>query len=95
MQMNLPNQFFTDQQALYGCGCVCNRLRGSELIQAAFNFNPRWLALLVSEIIAVYGTYASRNAHVPSDYFLSILNGCLILALPWAEPCSLRLRRRG
>jgi len=78
MLITLPNQFFTDQSFFTVAGAsaivfvVCNS------IQAAFNFNPRWLALLVSEVIALYGTYASRNANVPSDYFLSLLNGCLI-----------------
>jgi len=51
---------------------VCNAL------QAALNFNPKWLALALSEAVAIYGTYAAQSAHVPSDYFIATLNGCLI-----------------
>jgi len=51
---------------------VCNTL------QSALNFNPRWLALAVAQAVALYGTHAAQNAIVPSDYFLSVLNGCLI-----------------
>ena len=67
MSLALPNQFFTDQSFLTVAGAsaavfvVCNSL------QAAFNFNPRWLALVVAEFIAFYGTYVSNNIHVPSD----------------------------
>ncbi|HZU29048.1 MAG TPA: hypothetical protein VFA04_26225 [Bryobacteraceae bacterium] len=53
MQASLPNQFFTDQSFFTVAGAsaivfvVCNS------IQAAFNFNPRWLALAVSDVIAL------------------------------------------
>jgi hypothetical protein len=71
MQMPLSNQFFTDQSFFTVAGAsgivfvVCNS------IQAAFNFNPRWLALLASVVIALCGTYASHNAHVTSNYGLT------------------------
>jgi hypothetical protein len=47
-------------------------------LQAALNFNPRWLALVMSEIVAVFGMYEAHSAAVPSDYFIAVLNGCLI-----------------
>jgi hypothetical protein len=74
----IPNSFFTSESFVSLAGSaaivfvVCNAL------QAAFNFNPRWLALAISEAVAFYGTWASGNSHVPSDYFISLLNGCLI-----------------
>jgi len=76
----IPSTFFTSESfaSLAGAAAivfvVCNAL------QAAFNFNPKWLALAVSEAVAIYGTWASGNAHVPSDFFVSALNGCLIFA---------------
>jgi hypothetical protein len=76
----IPNTFFTSESFVSLAGAaaivfvVCNAL------QAAFNFNPRWLALAISEAVALYGMWASGNAHVPSDYFVSLLNGCLIFA---------------
>jgi hypothetical protein len=74
----IPNSFFTNASFVSLAGSsaivfvVCNAL------QAAFNFNPRWLAFTVSELIAVYGVWASGNVHVPSDFFVAVLNGCLI-----------------
>jgi hypothetical protein len=74
----MPKDFFTADSFYSLAGAsgmvfvVCNALQG------ALNFNPRWLALAFAEIVAVYGTYASHAAIVPSDYFISILNGCLI-----------------
>jgi hypothetical protein len=76
----IPSSFFTTESfaSLAGSAAivfvVCNAL------QAALNFNPRWLALAISEAVAIYGTWASGNAHVPSDFFVSFLNGCLIFA---------------
>lgn len=76
----IPNTFFTTESfaSLAGSAAivfvVCNAL------QAALNFNPRWLALAVSQAVAIYGTWASGNVHVPSDFFISFLNGCLIFA---------------
>lgn len=76
----IPSSFFTAGSfaSLAGSAAivfvVCNAL------QAALNFNPRWLALAVAEAVAIYGTWASGNAHVPSDFFISLLNGCLIFA---------------
>jgi len=76
----IPSTFFTNESFVTLAGSaaivfvVCNAL------QSAFNFNPRWLALAVAELIAIYGTAASGNNHVPSDYFVSLLNGCLIFA---------------
>ena len=51
---------------------ICNA------VQAALNFNPKWLALLLSEAIAIFATIDSSAPHVPSDYFITVLNGCLI-----------------
>jgi hypothetical protein len=74
----LPDQFFSGESFLTLAGAsgmvfiVCNAL------QASLNFNPRWLALAVAEVIAIFGTAISHSTVVPSDYFVSLLNGCLI-----------------
>jgi hypothetical protein len=74
----MPHSFFTNQSFFTLAGAsaivfvVCNAL------QSALNFNPKWLALVLAELVALYGTHASQNALVPSDYFLAALNGCLI-----------------
>jgi hypothetical protein len=74
----MTKDFFTSESFYSLAGAsgmvyvVCNAL------QAALNFNPRWLALVLAEVIAVFGTYAAQSARVPSDYFVAVLNGCLI-----------------
>jgi hypothetical protein len=75
---DVPGHFFSADSfsSLAGASgivfVVCNALQG------AFNFNPRWLALALAQIIAIYGAYVTHNAAVPSDYFVVVLNGCLI-----------------
>jgi hypothetical protein len=50
---------------------VCNGL------QKAFNFNPRWLALLVAQIIVLVGVYAVGKREL-LDYFVGVINGFLV-----------------
>lgn len=74
----MPSTFFTNESFFSLAGAtaivfvVCNTL------QRVFNFNPKWLALLLSEIVAVFGAWSTARQHVPSDYFIAVLNGCLI-----------------
>ena len=76
--MDLPPDFFTNRSFVSLAGCsgivfiVCNTLQG------ALNFNPRWLALVLSELVAIYGAHLANTPRVPSDYFIAALNGCLI-----------------
>lgn len=50
---------------------VCNGL------QRAFNFNPRWLALLVAQIIILVGVATVSKGEL-LDYFVGIINGFLV-----------------
>jgi len=74
----LPSSFFTGGSFASLAGSAAIVFVVCNAVQSAFNFNPRWLALGVAEAVAIYGTWASGNGHVPSDYFVSLLNGCLI-----------------
>lgn len=74
----MHNQFFSNQSFLSLAGASGMVFVMSNALQGAFNFNPRWLALALAEIIAVYGTYLGNGNSVPSDYVVSLLNGCLI-----------------
>lgn len=75
--MELPKEFFTLQSMVTLAGAagatfvVCNGL------QKAFNFNPRWLALVVAQVIVLAGT-ASTGATRPIDYLVGIINGFLV-----------------
>jgi hypothetical protein len=44
--------------------------------QAAFNFNPRWLALATAMAISMFAVYHNKGG--PSDYFVGVVNGFLI-----------------
>jgi len=74
----LPSTFFTAGSFASLAGSAAIVFVVCNAAQSAFNFNPKWLALFVAEAVAIYGTWASGNAHVPSDYFVALLNGCLI-----------------
>ena len=51
----------------------------SNTVQRAFNYNPKWFALVLAELVALLGTYgATGTAHVPTDAAVAVLNGCLI-----------------
>src|SRR5947208_2238656 len=48
-------------------------------VQAAFDKNPRWLGLLIAEILSITGTYISHKPDVDwTDYFVAVVNGFLI-----------------
>src|SRR5690242_13593888 len=72
----IPKEFFTLQSMLTLSGAtgatfvVCNGL------QTAFNFNPRWLALGVAQVIVLTGTYLSGGSGV--DFFIGVINGFLV-----------------
>jgi hypothetical protein len=75
--MELPKDFYTIQSMLTLSGStgatffVCNGL------QQAFDFNPKWLALLVAQAIVLTGVYVSGERS-PIDYFIGIVNGFLV-----------------
>jgi hypothetical protein len=77
-KMALPDQFFSD--ASFGSLASASGIVFvvSNALQGALNFNPKWFALVLSEAVAIYGTYLAHSAAVPSDYFISVLNGCLV-----------------
>jgi hypothetical protein len=72
----VPKEFFTLQSMLTLSGAtgatfvICNGL------QTAFNFNPRWLALAVAQLIVLIGTHLSGGSGV--DYFIAVINGFLV-----------------
>ncbi len=73
---SLPQEFFTLQSMLTLGGASTATWLICNVLQHVTNFNPRWLALLLAEVFATYGTYI--NAHVPSDFVVALVNGFLI-----------------
>ncbi|HEV3076139.1 MAG TPA: hypothetical protein VHB47_17090 [Thermoanaerobaculia bacterium] len=75
--MALPKEFFTPESMFTLAGAsgstfvICNSL------QKAFDFNPRWLALLVAQAVVLVGT-ASSGANAVPDYLVGVVNGFLV-----------------
>jgi hypothetical protein len=74
--MEIPKEFFTLQSMLTLTGAtgavfvICNGL------QAALNFNPKWLALAIALIISILGVVQTGGKGI--DYFVGVVNGFLI-----------------
>jgi hypothetical protein len=48
-------------------------------LQAAIGFNPRWLALVIAQVLCTFGVYASHpDGALASDYFIGAVNGFLV-----------------
>ncbi|MER9228944.1 hypothetical protein NKI39_25590 [Mesorhizobium sp. M0664] len=77
MSSQLPNDFFTIQSMLTLSGAtgatfvICNGL------QQAFNFNPKWLGLLVAQLIVGAGVAASGGDGLIA-YLVGLINGFLV-----------------
>ncbi len=75
--MEVPKDFFTLQSMLTLSGStgatfvICNGL------QQAFNFNPKWLGLVVAQTIVFVGVYVSGGQTI-IDYFIGAINGFLV-----------------
>jgi len=72
----LPKELFTLQSMLTLGGASTATWLVCNVLQHVANFNPRWLGLALAEVFALYGTYT--HTHVPSDFFVAIINGFLI-----------------
>lgn len=73
-----PDSFFTMQSFTTFSGCAAMVYFVSAALQKSFNFNPKWFALVLSEVIVIVGTYYSHAAQVGSDYILAVINGCVV-----------------
>jgi hypothetical protein len=81
LQIHVPQEFFTVQSMLTLTGATGATFIVANAFQMALNFNPKWFALLIAIIIALFGVYQSHNVdepHLFSDYFVGTINGFLI-----------------
>jgi hypothetical protein len=74
--IEIPKDFYTLPSMLTLSGSVGAVFIICNGIQAAFNYNPKWLALMVAVLIALAGVYFSHGTG--SDYFVGFVNGFLI-----------------
>jgi len=74
--VDLPKDFFTPESALTLSGAVAMTYVVSNTCQAAFGFNPRWLALLIALVISLFGVWSTHGGL--TDYVFGVVNACLI-----------------
>ncbi len=74
--MEIPKEFFTLQSMLTLTGATGVTYVVANGLQRAFNFNPRWLALVIAEIICLYGVYETGGGG--ADYVVGAVNGFLV-----------------
>ncbi len=73
----IPKDFFTLQSMLTLSGATGATFVVSNGLQRAFDFNPRWLALAIAQLIVLCGVYASGGQSVV-DYAVGVINGFLV-----------------
>ena len=74
--MELPKEFFTIQSMLTLTGATGATFVIANGCQRAFNFNPRWFALAVAQVISLVGVLTVGKG--AADFFVGIVNGFLI-----------------
>lgn len=75
--MPIPPEYFTPQSILTLTGATGAVYVVCAGLQRAFDFNPRWLALALSVVLALVGAH-STQPHLAATYFVAIVNGFLI-----------------
>ncbi|OXA93796.1 hypothetical protein [Flavobacterium hercynium] len=76
-EIAIPKEFFTLQSMLTLTGATGVVFVVSNGLQRAFNFNPKWLALIIAEVLAIVGVITTKQYAI-SDFFVAIVNGFLI-----------------
>jgi len=70
------NTLLTVQSMISLSGATTATFVVANAMQSAFDFNPRWLALAISEALAIFGAAYSHGG--PTEFFVAIVNGALI-----------------
>lgn len=73
----MANEFYTLTSLGTLVGATGATVAVTNALKAAFNLSPKWLGLLIAEIICVGILIAVGTAHA-SDWFVAVLNGCLV-----------------
>lgn len=73
----LPPDYFTPQSVLTLTGATGAVYAVSSGLQHAFNWNPRWLGLALSVVLALVGAHTTQP-HLVATYLVGIVNGFLV-----------------
>ena len=74
--MDLPKEFFTPQSMLTLTGATGATFVIANGLQRAFDFNPKWLALVIAISICLFGVFTTGGHTI--DYFVGLVNGFLV-----------------
>jgi hypothetical protein len=75
----IPSDFFTPASMLTLAGATLITTVITNSCQHAFNWNPKWLGLVVGIVIGIIGVLLTENPKFV-NYFMGIINGFLIYA---------------
>ena len=76
--VRIPTEFFTKESIVTFTGMTGATFVIANGMQAAFHWNPRWLALLIALGLCLYfGPFQTSNAG-PVEYILAVVNGFLV-----------------
>lgn len=75
----MANEFYTLTTLSTLAGATGATVAITNALKTAFDLSPKWLGLVVAEVICVGVLSATGAAHV-SDWLIAVLNGCLVYA---------------
>ena len=76
----IPKEFFTRESIGSLAAVVTMVIVVANGIQTIFSWNPRWLALLIAEVICFAGLLHTNEKPAVLDYVLTVVNGFLVFA---------------
>ena len=76
-QTTLPNQLFTVEAMTTFAGATGITAAIANGIQKAFDFNPKWLALAIAQLVCLVGAWQAGTSGCAS-YFVAAANGFLV-----------------
>jgi hypothetical protein len=77
--MTIPSDLFTPSSMFTLAGATVITTVITNSCQHAFNWNPKWLGLIVAIIVTVAGAFFTSDAK-PVNYFMGLINGFLVYA---------------
>lgn len=78
-QTNIPNEeLFTTTSLTTLVGLTGMVYVASNLSQVLFNFNPKWLAWVIAEILSMLGVYTAFEDPEFVNYVVGFFNGILV-----------------
>lgn len=77
-KVNSINNLFTQESFSTLVGLTGMVYVAANSIQKAFNYNPKWLALLIAEILSIIAVHITSKDPTLISYVISIFNGFLV-----------------